>query len=136
MIRAARPSEIEWVCGKLPYPFNPTARGVLNVSEDHIGAAIIYDGWTPNAVQVHVYSSGPVHLFNPDYLREIFAYGFVQCNKGKLFTVTPADATASLAVSRYLGFTETYRMQDGWAVGIDMIVKEMRREECRYLRTH
>lgn len=136
MIRAASRSEIEWVCGKLPYTATSQTKGVLNVTEDKIGAAILYDGWTPNAVHVHVYSAGPAFLFSPDYLSEIFTYGFVQCGKGKLFTVTPSSETASLAVSRYLGFTETYRMQDGWAVGVDMVIKEMKRENCRFLRKH
>lgn len=131
MIRAATPSEIAWVCSKLPLPYSSSMKGVCNE-----GAMVVYDSWTPNAAQVHVYSAGPRHLLNREYLTEVFKYGFVQCSKGKLFTVTPAIATESLRVSDALGFREVYRQIDGWDIGVDMIVKEMTRQECRYLRMH
>lgn len=131
MIRAAAPSEIAWVCGKLPLPYSQAMRGVCNV-----GAMVIYDSWTPNAAQVHIYSSGPRHLLNREFLTEAFTYGFIQCDKGKLFTITPSSATESLKVSDALGFRESYRQIDGWDIGVDMVVKEMLRNECRYLRMH
>jgi hypothetical protein len=131
-IRAARYDEILAVAAKLPYPVSPNCRAIRND-----GAMVIYDGWTPNAVQVHVYSVGPRYLFDKHFLREVFWYPFVQCNKGKLFVVTPASSKESLAVSRALGFRETYRMKDGWDVGVDMVLKEMRKEDCRWIkRTH
>lgn len=131
MIQAATPSEVAFVCGKLPLPYTPTMRGVRNE-----GAMVIYDSWTPNACQVHIYSSSPRHLLNKQFLTEIFTYGFIQCDKGKLFTITPANAEESLRVSKALGFREVYRQVDGWDVGIDMVVKEMTRSECKYLRMH
>jgi len=131
MIRAASPSEIAFVCGKLPLPYCPAMRGVCNE-----GAMVVYDSWTPNACQVHIYSSGPRFLLNRGFLTEVFTYGFIQCDKGKLFTITPAHAEESLRVSEALGFRESYRQVDGWSVGVDMVYKEMRRDECRYLRMH
>lgn len=131
MIRAATPSEIAQICGRLPIPYSQAMRGIRNA-----GAMVIYDSWTPNAVQVHIYSTGPVHLLNRKFLEEVFWYPFVQCSKGKLFTITPANATESLALSRAIGFREVYRQIDGWDVGVDMIVKEMTPSECRYLRLH
>lgn len=130
MIRAASYDEIVAVAAKLPYSVSPNCRGIRND-----GAMVIYDGWTPNAVQVHVYSIGPRYLFNRNFLREIFRYPFCQCHKGKLFAVTPSDSTASLAVSKALGFREVYRMKDAWNIGVDMIVKEMTKDECRWIRS-
>jgi hypothetical protein len=97
---------------------------------------VVYDAWTHNAVQAHIYSSGPRFLMDPVFLQEVFTYAFVQCNKGLVYTITPEDAKASLAVSKALGFREVFRQKDGWAIGTDMILKEMRRDECRYLRMH
>ncbi len=130
MIRAATKEEIESVLPSLPLTYSEDMRGVRND-----GAMVVYDHWTPAAVQVHIYSRGPAYLFKRDFLRAVFGYPFKQCGRRKLVAVTPANATASLAVSRALGFRETYRIKDGWDVGVDMIVKEMTREECRYLRT-
>jgi hypothetical protein len=100
-------------------------------------ATVVYDGWTPNAVQVHIHSGGSAEFLRTEFLHEIFWYPFVQCQKMLVYTVTPGDAEASLAVSKSLGFIETYRMKDGWGPGIDMVIKEMRREDCRWIqRTH
>lgn len=129
MISAASPHEIAFVCTKLPLPYSPAMRGVKND-----GAMVIYDSWTPNAVQAHIYSTGPRYLLNREFLREVFTYPFIQCNKGIVFTITPANAEESLKVSAALGFREVYRQVDGWDAGVDMVVKEMRRNECRYLR--
>jgi hypothetical protein len=131
VIRAATVEVIQAVVGKLPLPYSPVMRGVTNG-----GATIIYDGWTPNSVQVHVYSESPKFLFDPTFVREFFRYPFDQCGKSLVYTVTPGNAEGSLAVSKALGFREMYRIKDGWQPGVDMVLKEMRREECRYLRMH
>lgn len=134
MIRAATREEILWVTSKLPIPPTSNSKGVLNYVDEEIGAAVIYDGWTPNSVQVHVYSAKPARLFSHEFIHEIFWYPFVQCNRELLYSVTPADAEASLGVSKALGFRETYRMKDGWEPGVDLVLKEMRRDDCKYLR--
>lgn len=131
MIRAATPSEIEWVCGRLPLAYSADMKGVCNG-----GAMVVYDGWTPNAVQAHIFSRGPDYLFRRDFLTEVFGYAFSQCGKNLVYTITPGNAEDSLAVSKALGFREVFRQKDGWEVGVDMVYKEMRREDCRYLRTH
>lgn len=128
MIRAATPEEIKSVLPAMPLPYHDHMRAVCNE-----GAMVIYDGWTPAAVHVHIYSRGPQYLFRKDFLREVFGYPFIQCLLRKLIAVTPSFATDSLAVSRALGFREVYRINDGWDSGVDMIIKEMRREECRYV---
>lgn len=97
------------------------------------GAMVVYDGWTPSSVHVHIFSRGPYFLFRKDFLKEVFGYPFRECSLKKLIAVTPAFATDSLAISRALGFREVYRIVDGWDSGVDMIIKEMRREECRYV---
>lgn len=134
MIRAATRNEIELVAMKLPYPASPAAKGVLLEENDILRAMVIYDSWTNTAVQAHIYSTGPAALFSREFLEEIFGYPFIQCGKSIVYTVTPGDSEASLAVSKFLGFKETYRMLDGWDRGVDMVVKEMRKENCKYLK--
>jgi hypothetical protein len=131
VIRAASPSEIAFICAKLPIPYSQAMRGVRNA-----GAMVIYDGWTPNSVQCHIFSSGPRFILDKVFVREVFTYPFIQCDKGILYTVTPESSRESLSLSKALGFREVFRQKDGWEVGVDMVVKEMRRNDCRYLRMH
>jgi hypothetical protein len=32
-----------------------------------------------------------------------------------------------------MGFRETFRLKNGWDIGVDMVLKEMHRDECRWL---
>jgi hypothetical protein len=109
------------------------AKGVVILEEESLGAGVLYDYWTYNAVQVHVYAPALRVLFAPHVLREIFEYPFLTCNLNLVMAVTPGDQKGSLAVSSWLGFKETYRIRDGWKVGVDMVMKELRREDCRFL---
>lgn len=129
-IRAARYDEIVRVASKLPYPVSPNIRGVTN---GYI--TVLYDGWTPNAVQVHIYSERTKDIFDKMFWKEAFGYAFGQCGKELIYAVTPGDSESSLAVSRALGFKEVYRMRDGWSSGVDMVLKEMRKEDCRWIRS-
>ena len=33
----------------------------------------------------------------------------------------------------HLGFTEKLRLEDAWADGVDYVVMELKKENCRYL---
>lgn len=133
MIRALTYEEMQLVAEKLSYVPTNSVRSVALADEKAVYAAVLYDHWTYNSVNVHVYSQGPAHLFNKEFVREIFKYPFEDSGRGVLLAVTPGDAKESLAVSRVLGFKEVYRIRDGWKVGIDMVIKEMRKDQCRYL---
>lgn len=108
-------------------------KGVAVLEEESLGACVLYDYWSPNAVQVHVYTTSLGVLFHKPVLREIFRYPFEQCGRSILVAMTPADQKGSLAVSSWLGFKEKYRIRDGWTRGVDIIFKELRREDCKFL---
>lgn len=66
-------------------------------------------------------------------LRPAFSYPFLEAGRSLLLGIIPADNTKSCGMARRLGFREAYRVIDGWSVGIDLVVHEMRRHECRWL---
>lgn len=117
------------------YSASNDARGVVyKTVSASIAAMALYDHWTPNSVNVHIYSQNPKYLFDKEFTHAIFHYPFEQCQKGLLIGMTPSSHEASLAVSRYLGFREVYRLKDAWEPGVDIIIKEMRKTECHWLR--
>lgn len=134
MIKAATHDEIEFVSRAMGYNPSRCVKGISILEEKSLGACVLYDYWTVNSVQVHVFAPSLKTLFNAKSLHEIFTYPFVTAGKGILVAVTPADQKGSIAVSSWLGFKEKYRIRDGWAVGTDMILKELRREDCRFLQ--
>lgn len=134
IIRAATQSEIEFVCGKISFSYSHDSNGVIIEDEmGGVGAMAMYDRWTYSAVEMHAYSSSPKYVFNPEFCYAMFEYPFVEQNKMLAFAVTPCDNTASIALARFLGFREVYRIRDGWKPGTDMVIQELRRENCRFL---
>lgn len=132
MIRAATEEEIATYAKIMGYSPSRSAKGVAFLASESISALCLYDHWTHSAVQVHVYASDLRDLFNLDYLHEIFRYPFETGNCQVLVSATPADHKASLAVSAWLGFKEILQIADGWKPGVPMVVKQLRREDCRF----
>ena len=91
-----------------------------------------YDYWTPNAVQMHIWIKHPEAYLSKEFIQEGFGYPF---NSGRnlVIGVTPGDNARALTFNRKLGFVEKYRIKDGWSLGTDMVIQELRREDCRWL---
>lgn len=132
MIRAATDEEIEQYAKIMGYRPSRGAKGVAFLASESVSALCLYDHWTYSAVQVHVFARDLRDLFNPDYLFEVFRYPFEQGKCQVLISATPADHKASLAVSSWLGFQELITIADGWKPGVGMVVKQLRREDCRF----
>jgi hypothetical protein len=133
LIRVASYADLERMCKELPY--NPTSglRGIRYGLADIADAVVAYDNWTDNAVFIHCWSSSTRPWFDVKFLTEIFRYPFEICNKGLVIGCTQGDNTPVLEFCRQVGFTETYRVKDGWKLGTDLVIQEMRREQCRWL---
>ncbi len=67
------------------------------------------------------------------YPEEVFNYVFNTCDKGVVIGVTPSNNEQALKFNAHLGLTEIYRIKDGYDVGIDYVVQQLRKENCRYI---
>lgn len=132
IIRSATPEEIDAVALAMSYCPSRDVRSVAMFERGALLACVLYDFWTYNSVNMHVYSSTPL-ILNSQFLKEVFKYPFTH-GRNVLIVTTPADSKDSLKFSATLGFKETYRVKDGWKEGIDLIVKEMRKHECRWVQ--
>jgi len=133
MIKAANSEDIAEFVQATSY--NPTGqfKAIKLVDEaDEIQAMAGYDFWTPNAVQMHIWIKHPEAYLSKEFIQEGFGYPF---NSGRnlVIGVTPGDNTRALEFNRKIGFRETYRVKDGWSAGTDMVIQEMRRDECRWI---
>lgn len=91
-----------------------------------------YDTWRPNSVRMHAALSTPA--VGRALLVPAFAFPFLVCGVGLVTATMPASNARSAALARALGFRETHRIRDGFAVGNDMVLHEMTKDECRWLR--
>jgi hypothetical protein len=115
--------------------YSPTGhfRGIVQLNDYmEIVAAVGYDSWTPNSVQMHIWIPRPAEMTRL-FIQEGFRYPF-DSGKGLVIGLTPGNNAAALNFNKRVGFREVYRMKDAWEVGVDVVVQEMRKDECRWLR--
>lgn len=132
-VEAGHAEAFAWVEARTGCVLGRNARAIQAVdAAGRIRGVVAYDGWTENAVQAHMAVDAPVVWRS--LLPAVFAYPFLEAGRGLLLGVIPAGNARSCAMARRLGFREAYRVKDGWAKGEDLVVHELRRAECRWLK--
>lgn len=133
MISATTPEDNLRFCAAISY--SPT-KDFKGVKLERAGQLIIlagYDYWTPNAVQMHIWIPNPSGFSSREFIREAFRYPFEDGQRKIVVGVTPGDNALALEFNRRIGFHVKHRIIDGWADGVDMVIQELRRDECRWL---
>jgi RimJ/RimL family protein N-acetyltransferase len=107
-------------------------RGIKIIEGDEVLGMVGYDDWTVTGVTMHIYVKDTRALSGGKFIEEAFRFPFSNGRKVVVGTI-PSDNLASIKFAEWLGFDETYRIRDGYDDGIDMIILEMRKENCRFL---
>lgn len=131
-VRAATPEEYSWLLGRVGY--TPTASFRALAAVDNTGRVrgmVGFDSWTENSAQAHFAVDTPMAL--RELAPAAFEYVFHQAGRGVLVGVVREDNARSRRATKHLGFKEAYRIRDGAAAGVALLLYELRREECRYL---
>ena len=126
------PEEYEWLVERSGCDITPGFKAIKVVdAEGKIHGMVGYGNWTANAVVL------TIALDNPAALREIlkwgFRYPFEQCGRGIALAMVRGKNKRSLSLCNKVGFREVYRVKDGIDIGEDMVMFQMRREDCRYI---
>lgn len=121
-------------CDKLAYHKTDRFKGVKQVEADgHRSIMVGFDDWTGNSAQMHVWIESPKAL-NRTVIIECMHYLFITCNRGIAIGVTPCNNIAALEFNRRIGFKRLLTIKDGDALGTDIAIQELRREDCRWLK--
>ena len=131
-VRAAPPAHYDWIAKRANLIIGSNF-GAIEAIDDagRILGMVGFDGWTPNAVSMHVALDSPIAARR--LLKVAFWVAFVDSKKGVVLGLVLSTNKRALKLDRHLGFTEIARIKDGWAVGVDTVVFQMRREECRWI---
>lgn len=134
-VHAAPAWAMEWMAERSGYTPGADAKGIVATFGGRVLGVVAFDGFTATIAQVHVALGTPRAagiLFRP-----AFRYAFLQANRLALVTMVDSRNTRAVGLAAGLGFREACRVRDGMALGADLILFELRREECRYLQeTH
>ena len=124
--------EFGWLVERSGCDITPGFKAIKVVDDNgKIHGMVGYGNWTANAVVL------TIALDNPAALREVlkwgFRYPFEQCNRVIALAMVRGKNKRSLSLCNKVGFREVYRVKDGIEVGEDMVMFQMRREDCRWI---
>lgn len=98
-----------------------------------IDAVVAYNGFTYRICSMHVVGEGS-RWIDRQLLRTCFDYVFNHCKCVVVYGHVASNNEKALRLDAHLGFKEVYRIKDAVEDGIDLVILEMRREDCRWLR--
>lgn len=125
--------EFLWIQEAAECAYCDDMNGIMCYRDGNLVAGILLESWSHNSVTIHIRVDDPL-VFKHGFAEECYEYIFVTAERGVLIGITPANNVKALKFNKHIGLNEIYRIKDGYAVGIDYVVQEARKEDCKYLR--
>jgi hypothetical protein len=125
-----RPFIYEWVAARAGLVRTTDTQAIGEIRGDRIIAGVVYDGFLGGCCQMHQAIEGRM---SRDFVHAAFHYPFVQMGLNCVLGIVAESNTAALKMDRHLGFKTLCRIKHGGRGGEDVLLMEMRREDCRFL---
>lgn len=123
---------LDYVRAVLTVPISTVTKGIIAIDSDNMPCAVcLADGWTHNACTVHHAIQRPMALRG--LFREFAGYVFHTAGKKMMIGVVESSHEKALRLNANIGFKEIYRIKDCYADGVDQIIMQLLKEDCRFL---
>lgn len=130
-LEVASGTAFAWLSERTGVALTHRARGLAAVDAyGQIRGAVAYDQWAPNSCEAHMAVDTPIAWRT--LLPHVFVYPF--SHVGIIFGLIREGNARSVEMARHLGFRVTKQIHDGWADGENLLLMELRRENCRFLK--
>ena len=122
-----------WVRSKVAVLRVQDTGGIMAIDEEknQTVGAVIFDNWTHNAVQMHLALENSMVLRH-GFFEEVFDYVFNFRGKNKAYAYVTEDNERAIRLNKKLGGEVVARLKDGWAVGTDYLLFELKKENFIY----
>jgi len=125
--------EWDWISARAECVYCADSKGIVAYSDGKLVGAVAFDHWANNSVHIHIAVDNML-IFKHGFREAVFGYIFNECDKGVIIGITPACNERSIRFIKHIGFVEVFRLKDGFEEGIDFVVTEYRKENCKYIR--
>lgn len=127
----------EWAAGRFPGS-DPTPgwgyfTALLVEKDGDILAAVIYNNFSSNSLDMHVASVEGRNWLSKSFLSAVFGYPFIQLGLGRVTAKIGEDNLKAKRFLEHLGFTHEGTHPEGWERGIPLLSFGLLREQCRFL---
>lgn len=134
MIRGMTQDDWEAACRIMPMTLKEDTRGVASVDPEtgELWGLVVCEDWTVTAVCCHIVLIKTIRAVRDNIFTELTDFVFNQGGRIKILGTVPGDNPEAMALNKRLGFTELFRIEEGYDWGIDYVIMELKREDCPY----
>jgi len=128
------PIDWAWVNVHLPLIRCEDTGGLMAIDSDTQlpVAAFVVDNVAPTSVQAHFLVTNPL-VMRHGFLEECCMFVYEGLKKKIMFAQIPSNNHASLSVTEKIGFKTVCTLPDAYDEGVDYIVRQMHKDECKFL---
>lgn len=108
----------------------PATQSLGLMSRQNIVAGVVYNGWTGGSCHMHIAVEGRL---TREFLHAMFRYPLVHCGLAAVLAAPSGANHKCIRFARHCGFEEFHRVKGGSDNGEDLVLMELRRENCRFL---
>jgi RimJ/RimL family protein N-acetyltransferase len=124
--------EARWIAERAKVTWTEDANGIIAYRGEEIVGAVVFEQWTHNSAALH-FAIGTPMILRHGFLEELFTYLFITAGRRIALGGQPSSNVRMSRFVEKLGFKEVHRIEDGFADGDDMIIYELRKEDCRFI---
>lgn len=131
--RSLVPSDMLTVRQHMQYEPMESTRGLVAYDMDTAETLALFmmDSWTKTSAQVHQVILKTMVLRH-GWFEEIARYMFALAGRKKVYATVPANKPKIVSLNEKIGFEQVARLSDAWDEGVDCLILEMTRENCKY----
>jgi RimJ/RimL family protein N-acetyltransferase len=101
-----------------------------DVTHEPMGV-VAYNGFCGRVCSMHIAGEG--NWISREFIRAAFDYPFRQLELEAVLSPLAATNHRAMKLDTHFGFREVHRVENGWEPGIDLVILQLRRSDCRYL---
>lgn len=121
-----------YVNSVLMVPISAATRGIVAIDSSGKPCGVcLADGWTHTACNAHLAIQKPMCLRK--LFHEFAHYVFITCDKQMMIGIVEDTHARALRIDKNIGFKQLYRLKDGYAAGVDQIILQLKKADCRFL---
>lgn len=105
--------------------------GRMNDEGKMLGA-VAFNGFLGATCCMHVAGDG--NWLSRRLLNAVFDYAFNRCKMECVIGPVAANNSRALAFDHHVGFTMIHTIVNGWEPGVDLVVMQMLRKDCRWIQ--
>ena len=129
------PSDWGWINQQVGIVRCEDTSGIMAIDLDTnttLGACIM-DNWTQNSVQCHFMLTNPL-ILRHQFLECCFDFMFNASKVSRVYGLVPANNVKAVKLNTHMGFTEKARLEEAFEVGVDYLLMELKRENCKFIQ--